>query len=101
MAKRRTKTVGELAKALERRELELGLTRDQAIEQIKQLCDDGSLAGGTYYGWLHGVEPGRPFWEPLAKWLGVDTLDVLDMSGILSRARGVYTRSARSMVPAA
>lgn len=93
MAKRRTKTVGELAKALEQRELDLGLTRKQAIAQIKRLCADGSFAEGTYYGWLHGVEPSQPFWEPLAKHLDIDTLDVLDLAGILTKATGLYLGS--------
>lgn len=100
MAKRRTKAVGKLGKALEKRELDLSLTREQAIERIKQFTSDNSLAQGTYYGWLRGVEPSQPFWEPLAKHLDVETLDVLDLSGILTRATGVWLGSPVSTLVA-
>ena len=101
MAKRRTKPIGELGEALDRRELELGLTREQAIERIKQFIDDGSLAGGTYYGWLRGVAPTPPFWIPLAQHLDLELRDLLGMLGELSQAKGVYTNSLVSIGSAA
>jgi len=100
MAKRRTKTVGELGKALDRRELDLGLTREQAIERIKELSVEKSLAGGTYYGWLRGVAPTPPFWNPLAQHLDIEVRDLLDMINELTQATGVWLSSDLSIAAA-
>lgn len=100
MAKRRTKTVGELGKALEKREIDLDLTREQAIDRIKRFTMDNSLAQGTYYGWLRGVAPTPPFWNPLAEHLDIEVRDLLDMINGLTRATGVWLGSPVSTLVA-